>query len=117
MSAESTQRAALALVMWAAVSVLLVVMQAPVWLRMPVVGLFSLLGVGFATLLVVRIRTVALAIAVVVSVGLASLILCSLIVLYARESSGLGTLVLQAVIVWATSVWVLRRGAAREAAR
>lgn len=88
-----------ALIIWSVVSIALVLISAPVWLRLPIVGLFALLAVGFATVLVLEIRQVPLAIGIVIASGLASLILASEVVLYAGTWSPLRALVLQALLV------------------
>ncbi len=113
----SVARIAWALTIWGSLSILLILVDAPVWLRLPIVGLFSVLGVGCAAVLALRIRSAALAVGTAVATGLASLMACSLITLYAGDTSGFGTLVIQAAIVWGLSAWVLRRETSSAAPR
>lgn len=109
MSRLVVTRAAWASAAWGPLSIILFVIDAPVWLRLPVVGLFCLLGVGVAAVLLLEIRTAALAIAVGVPVGIAALIVSSLAMLYTRGFSASGTLVMEAALSWALSAWALWR--------
>lgn len=93
---------------WAAVAVLLVEFETPWWVRLPVVGLFSLLGVGLTVVLVLRISQPAIAIAITISVGFSSLILASLIPLWLFGASALGTLAVQSTVVWVLAAGALR---------
>lgn len=93
---------------WATIAVLLVQFDAPSWVRLPVVGTFSLLGVGLTVTLILRITQLAIAISVTVAVGLSSLILASLVPLWLFRESAAGTLVIQAGAVWVLVVWALR---------
>ncbi|MEI6623477.1 MAG: hypothetical protein WCP28_16395 [Actinomycetes bacterium] len=103
-----------ALIIWSAVAILLAVTSAPVWVRLPVVGPFTLLAVGLAAVLVIGIRQPGLALAVAISVGLSSLILTSEIVLYAGTWSPLRALILQVVLVVSLSAASLVTGSRSE---
>jgi len=93
---------------WAAVALLLVEFETPWWVRLPVVGLFSLLGVGLAVVLVLRISQPAIAIAITISVGFSSLIVASLVPLLLFGASALGTLAIQSMVVWVLAAGALR---------
>lgn len=98
-----------ALMIWSLASIALVLVSAPVWLRLPVVGLFAVLAVGLATVLVVGIRQVPQAIGIAIATGLASLILASEAVLYAGTWSPLRALTLQALLVISLCGYVVIR--------
>ncbi len=105
----SRPQCAAALVAWSIVSIVLVWVDAPSWLRLPIVGVFSLTGFGLVVVLALRIRSVPLGFAVTIAVGVSCLILCSEVVLYTRGFSSMRTLLLQSVLVWIVAVWVARR--------
>lgn len=106
-----------ALIAWALVSVALTAIAAPVWLRLPVVGLFALLGVGLAAVLALQIRQLALGLGIAIATGFASLILASEAVLYAGTWSPLRALSLQAAVVIALSGYVAIREMLRKGGR
>ena len=105
----SRPQCAAALVAWSIVSIVLVWVDAPTWLRLPIVGVFSLIGFGLVVVLALRIRSVPLGFAITIAVGVSCLILCSETVLYTRGFSAMRTLLLQSVLLWIVAVWVARR--------
>lgn len=96
-------------IVWGPLSIMLVLVNAPTWIRLPVVGLFTLFGVGLAAVLLLRIETIALMLSIMISVGVASLIVVSLIFLYVDQFSAFGTLVVEASAAWIMAALILRR--------
>lgn len=97
------------IVVWGPLSIVLVLLNAPAWLRLPLVGTFTVLGVGIAAVLVLRITDIALLLSVMISVGVSTLIVVSLVFLYVSSFSSFGTLVVQAVLAWGLAALVLYR--------
>ncbi len=90
------------LLAWAFASVVLVTSTAPAWMKVPVVGPFTTLGVGMAVLLRLPGVSGLVAVAVTLVAGLGSLMLLSEIVVYAglwRTWGALGVVVTQALLV------------------
>lgn len=99
LSAAERIRLAYVLIGWSTLSLILVMIDAPTWLRLPIVGLYSLIGVGAAVVLALGIPLDRLALGLAIATGLSSLILFSELVMYTYRFSALLTLVLQVLSV------------------
>lgn len=87
---------------------LLELVVAPMWIRLPVVGVYAVAAVGLAAVALMRIGEPALALTVGLGVGVASLVIFSLVPLLLVAFSGVVGLALQVLTVLAVSAWILR---------
>jgi hypothetical protein len=92
---------------WSALSLILVLAQAPMALRLPIVGPYAALAVGCAVVVVMRIKMVALAIGLAIAIGISALNLISLFYLYAFGSSPLLAFTTEVAIVTAAAAWII----------
>lgn len=102
------RRIALGLVVWTAVAALGFWLNAPLFLRLPINGLYSLFAVGVAVVLLLRIEPIPMAISLTIAVGFTSLILASQLTLYTDIGfSAAWTMAAQAavVVVLSAIVW------------
>lgn len=114
MSPKYSTQVAWATAIWGPVSIVLVLVGAPMWLRLPVVGLFSLIGFGLVVVVSLRIESPALALTVGIGAGFAALIVSSLMFLYTGGFSALGPLIVEAAGCWVLAALILSREEAGE---
>lgn len=102
------QRIAIGLIVWTALAALLFWLNAPLFLRLPINGIYAVFAVGFAVVLLLKIEPVPIALGLSTAVGFTSLILASQLTLYTPIGfSAAWTMAAQATAVVVLSLIVI----------